>query len=59
MIRGWHCLRKHDVDVNILCTVNAANQDHPLEVYHFFRDELKAQGVLIEDSKDGQRWRYA
>jgi len=23
------------------------------------RDELKAQGVLIEDSKDGQRWRYA
>jgi cysteinyl-tRNA synthetase len=23
------------------------------------RDELKAQGVLVEDSKDGQRWRYA
>ncbi len=22
------------------------------------RDELKARGVLIEDSKDGQRWRY-
>jgi len=22
------------------------------------RDELKAQGVLVEDSKDGQRWRY-
>ena len=31
------------VDVNILCTVHAANADHPLEVYHFFRDELKAQ----------------
>lgn len=23
------------------------------------RDELKARGVLVEDSKDGQRWRYA
>ncbi|AXQ29827.1 cysteine--tRNA ligase [Solimonas sp. K1W22B-7] len=23
------------------------------------RDELKAKGVLVEDGKDGQRWRYA
>lgn len=23
------------------------------------RDELKARGVLVEDGKDGQRWRYA
>ncbi|MDP3858280.1 MAG: cysteine--tRNA ligase [Stagnimonas sp.] len=23
------------------------------------RDQLKAQGVLLEDSKDGMRWRYA
>ncbi|MDD3764749.1 MAG: cysteine--tRNA ligase [Nevskiales bacterium] len=23
------------------------------------RDDLKARGVLVEDSKDGQRWRYA
>lgn len=45
VIRGWQCLRKHDVDVNILCTVNAANQDHPLEVYRFFRDELQAQYI--------------
>ena len=36
VIRGLHCLRKHDVDVNILCTIHAANQDHPLEVYRFF-----------------------
>jgi uncharacterized protein len=43
VVRGWEILRKHDVDVNILCTVNAANGDHPVEVYHFFRDELKAQ----------------
>ena len=37
--RGWDALRRHDVDVNILCTVNAANGDHPLEVYRFFRDD--------------------
>lgn len=45
VVRGWNYLRKHDVDVNILCTVNAANQDHPLEVYHFFRDELGARYI--------------
>ncbi len=40
---GWEKLMKHAVDVNILCTVHAANADHPTEVYHFFRDELKAE----------------
>jgi uncharacterized protein len=43
VMRGWEILKNHDVDVNILCTVNAANGDNPLEVYHFFRDELKVQ----------------
>jgi len=47
VIRGWHCLRKHDVDVNILCTIHAANADHPLEVYRFFRDELEAQYIQL------------
>ncbi|HJS19402.1 MAG TPA: anaerobic sulfatase maturase [Anaerolineales bacterium] len=41
--KGWETLMRHGVDVNILCTVHAANADHPLEIYHFFRDELKAQ----------------
>lgn len=45
VIRGWNCLRKHAVDVNILCTIHAANADHPLEVYRFFRDELQAQYI--------------
>lgn len=40
---GYHFLQKHGVDMNILCTVHAANADHPLEIYHFFRDELKAE----------------
>jgi uncharacterized protein len=43
VMRGWRTLMEHGVDVNILSTVHAANADHPLEVYHFFRDELKAQ----------------
>ena len=47
VIRGWHCLQKHAVDVNILCTIHAANADHPLEVYRFFRDELKAQYIQL------------
>jgi len=38
--RGWQYLRKHDVEFNILCTVNAANQSHGRSVYRFFRDEL-------------------
>jgi uncharacterized protein len=42
VMRGYAALRRHQVDVNILCTVHAANADHPLEVYRFFRDELGA-----------------
>lgn len=45
VIRGWTCLRAHEVDVNVLCTVHAANVDHPLDVYRFFRDELGARYV--------------
>jgi uncharacterized protein len=45
VMRGWEVLRRHQVDVNILCTVHAANQERPLEVYHFFRDELGAEFV--------------
>ena len=47
VIRGWHCLRNHEVDVNILCTIHAANADHPLDVYRFFRDELRAQYIQL------------
>jgi len=47
VIGGWNCLRNHDVDVNILCTIHAANANHPLEVYHFFRDELQAQYIQL------------
>jgi uncharacterized protein len=45
VMRGLTCLKKHQVDFNILCTVHAANQHHPLQVYRFFRDELGAQFI--------------
>jgi uncharacterized protein len=45
VMRGLDYLKKHQVDVNILCTVHAANQDRPLEVYRFFRDELGAEYI--------------
>ena len=47
VIRGWRCLRRHGVDVNILCTIHAANADHGVEVYRFFRDELQAQYIQL------------
>ena len=42
VMQGWRYLRKHEVDFNILCTVNAANEHHGRAVYRFFRDEMKA-----------------
>jgi uncharacterized protein len=42
VMSGCEMLRRHLVDVNIMCTIHAANADHPLEVYRFFRDELHA-----------------
>ena len=45
VMRAWQCLRRRNVDVNVMCTVHAANADHPLEVYRFFRDELEAQFI--------------
>lgn len=45
VMQGWEALRRYDVDLNILCTVHAANEKRGREVYRFFRDELKAQWV--------------
>ncbi|MGV3569654.1 MAG: anaerobic sulfatase maturase [Ramlibacter sp.] len=47
VMRGWECLRRHGVDTNVMCTIHAANQDHPLEVYRFFRDDLQAQYIQL------------
>lgn len=45
VLRGLRVLQKHQVDFNILCTVNAANAEQPLEVYRFFRDEAGAEFI--------------
>jgi serine-type anaerobic sulfatase-maturating enzyme len=47
VMRGHEFLVSHEVDYNILCTVNAVNQHHPLEVYRFFRDELEARYIQL------------
>ncbi len=35
-------LQDAGAEFNVMCTVNSANVGHPLEVYRFFRDELRA-----------------
>jgi uncharacterized protein len=45
VMQGWQHLKRHDVEFNILCTVNAANEKHGRTVYRFFRDELSAKWV--------------
>ena len=38
-------LEKHRVEFNILCTVHAANVEHPLSVYRFLRDEVRTRFI--------------
>lgn len=45
VMHGYDLLCKHQVDVNILCTIHAANAEHPLEIYHFFRDDMYANYI--------------
>jgi uncharacterized protein len=41
VIKSVRLMQKYGVEFNVLCTVNAINSQHPIEVYRFFRDELK------------------
>lgn len=43
VVQAARLMQKHQVEFNVLCTVNAVNSQHPLEVYRFFRDELGAR----------------
>ena len=40
VMAGYEHLRAAGVEVNVLCTVHAANQGAGLEVYRFFRDDM-------------------
>ena len=53
-------MQEHGVEFNILCTVNSANSLKPLEVYRFFRDELKARylqfiPIVERDNETGRQ----
>ena len=41
--RAWDTLQRHAVETNLLCCVHAANAGHALDVYRFFRDDLRAR----------------
>lgn len=43
VMQGIDLLQKHSVAFNILTTVHAANEDHPIRVYEFLRDEIAAR----------------
>lgn len=45
VMRGLHIMQEYDVEYNILCTVHAANTEHPVDVYRFFRDEAKIEFI--------------
>ena len=56
VVASARLLQAHKVEFNILCTVNSKNAAHSLEVYRFFRDELKANYVqfipIVERDND-------
>ena len=45
VVAAARLLQTHKVEFNILCTVNSKNSNHPLDVYRFFRDELRAHYI--------------
>jgi uncharacterized protein len=47
VLRGLDVLTRHEVDWNVLTTVNAANGDHGAEVYRFLRDDLGARYLQL------------
>jgi uncharacterized protein len=47
VMAGHEHLKAADVDVNVLCTIHEANQDHGRDVYRFFRDEMGVRFVQL------------
>jgi uncharacterized protein len=45
VVNAARLMQKHEVDFNLLTTVHAHNADYPLEIYRFFRDELKSRHI--------------
>jgi uncharacterized protein len=45
VMRAARLMQRHAVEFNVLTTVHAGNGDHPLEVYRFLRDEVRARFI--------------
>jgi uncharacterized protein len=45
VLKAARLLQQYGVEFNILCTVNSKNANHPLDVYRFFRDNLRAHYI--------------
>ena len=45
VIKAARLMQQFEVDFNVLTTVNAHNAEHALEIYRFFRDELKIKYI--------------
>jgi uncharacterized protein len=56
VVRAVRLMQQHNVEFNILCTINAVNSRQPLELYRFFRDELSARYIqfipIVERAND-------
>jgi uncharacterized protein len=47
VVKAARLMQQFDVDFNVLATVHAHNAEYPLEVYRFFRDELKVKYIQL------------
>jgi serine-type anaerobic sulfatase-maturating enzyme len=47
VVRAARLMQQNRVEFNILTTVNAANGDHPLEVYRFLRDDIGTDFIQL------------
>jgi uncharacterized protein len=61
VVRAVRRMQEHQVEFNVLCTVNAVNCRQPLDVYRFFRDELGARYLqfipIVEKEEEGREAR--
>lgn len=59
VLRAARLMQRRGVEFNVLCTVNAVNSGRPVDVYRFFRDELRVRYLqlipIVERAGEGAR----
>jgi uncharacterized protein len=62
VMQAARLMQQHQVDFNVLCTVHAKNADHALELYRFFRDDLRTRHIqfipIVERVNSDGRTRF-